>query len=84
MKTGDKIKARLLGSEHWGSGSVVLVSENGMSIALAGDGLPRPPGGLSIHPQYGVMLLLSREEGRLVYDELFSGAKFELRGIDEK
>ena len=82
MKTGDTIKVRLVGSQTWSNGKVVLVSENGRSIAVSGDDLPSSSRGFTVHPELGKCMLLLREEGRLVYDDIFTGNQFEISGID--
>jgi len=70
------VKVRLLPDGGWRVGKVILASSNRQSLMLGGDDLPPPPGGLTIHPDHGKVLALSKEGKD--YTELFTGALYEV------
>jgi hypothetical protein len=82
MKGGDTIQVRLIGDELWSDGKIAIISDNQKSIAIYGEGLPSISRGMTLHPQYGKCILLLREENRPVYDDVFTGNKFEIKGVE--
>ncbi|HEY1242200.1 MAG TPA: hypothetical protein VGF16_16665 [Bryobacteraceae bacterium] len=68
MTAGDKVTVfPLAAPERRAVGEVVIAAANSNSLALAFPDKPpfapgRPPAGFAIHPDYGAMLLLLRDE----------------------
>lgn len=66
FRKGQRIELRLIGSEHWGHGTLLLASPNGRSLAVAGEAVPVNPGrGMFLNPAHGKTVMLTlQEDGR--------------------
>lgn len=85
IKTGDRVRVRRVGSEHWVSATVDLVSANQQSLAVSADSGLGTTRGLLINPETRrlVLILLKERASSPFYQDIVAGSNWEVAEVQD-